>query len=410
MNKDKRFWLGLSFVNLALVALMGFLLRNKILFPLPFVNYKNLLNAHSHLAFSGWVGLALLAFFVYDLLPSGYAEKRLYQRLLWGVEISSLGMAVAFPLQGYAGVSLFFSTLFILTTYVFGWHFFKDLRSAGVRAPVRWLALASVACLILSSIGPYALAYMMATKSTNALLHRDALYTFLHLQYNGFFTLGIFALYFHQLGRKGVVLTKAMRRFCAFLTASVLPSLFLSLLWHNLAVFYALALLGCLLIFLSLLQVPAVFRAGQKRRFFRHRLARLFWMASFVSFAVKMLLTVGTLYAPLGNAVYGARPVIIGFLHLVFLGFVSFFLLHKAMEEGWFGKRHKLVAYPFIVFGTGIVANEALLALQGLEVLFKTNHPLYNWFLWGAAFVLFIGAASIAITNYRMKKATAVTP
>lgn len=166
-------------------------------------------------------------------------------------------------------------------------------------------------------------------------------------------------------------MTRNVRRFGVCLIASVLPSLFLSLLWHNLAAFYVLAVAGCLLIFLSLLFFVPVFTAGRKAPLFRHPLAKLFWVASFVSFGIKMLLTVGTLYAPLGNAVYGARPVIIGFLHLVFLGFVSFFLLSKSIEEGWFAKGKKLVAYPFYVFGFGIVANEAVLMLQGWKCCSK---------------------------------------
>jgi hypothetical protein len=409
-HQPKSFWLGLSCVNLALVALMGFLLRSKILFPLPFINYKNLLNAHSHLAFSGWVGLALMTFFIYDILPGGYAEKRTYQRILWWVEITSLGMLVSFPFQGYAGFSILFSTLFIFTTYAFGWQFFRDAKKANVQGPVRWLSVAAIAALLLSSIGPYALAYMMVTKSTNALLHRDAIYTFLHLQYNGFFTLGIFALYFHGLAKKGVELTKSMRLFSGFLIASVVPSLFLSLLWHNLAVFYALAVTGCVLILLTLVYCAGVFWPGWKDGFFRHPLARLFWAASFVSFVLKSVLTVGTIYTPLGNAVYGARPVIIGFLHLVFLGFVSFFLLSRVLEQGMFTQGGKRIVLPFYIFGGGIVANELLLMLQGLEVLFKTNNPMYNWYLWIAAIILFMGAAAIALAHYGKKKATASEP
>lgn len=131
-------------------------------------------------------------------------------------------MAVSFPFQGYEIVSIFFSTLFILASYVYGWQFYKDLNHAGVQGPVRWLSLASIACLVCSSVEPFTLDYMMASKSTNALLHRDAIYTFLHLQYNGFFTPGIFALLFDRLVKKGIRLSAAMRKFSAFLVASVL--------------------------------------------------------------------------------------------------------------------------------------------------------------------------------------------
>lgn len=410
MKKEKRFWLGLSFVNLTLVALMGFLLRSKILFPLPFLNYKHLLNAHSHLAFSGWVGLALLSFFVYDVLPEDAGSKKFYQGILWGVELSSVGMAISFPFLGYAGLSIVFSTLYILVCYVFAWRFYRDVGKAKVQKSVRWLSVGAVFYLILSSIGPFSLAYLMAVKSADALLHRDALYTFLHLQYNGFFTLGIFALYFQWLIQKGIVITKAMYWFVRLLITSVIPSLFLSLLWHNLPVLYILAAIGCGLVFLTLIFSSPVFRAAGQGQLFQYAQANIFWVASFMSFLIKMVLMMGTLYRPLGNAVYGARPVIIGFLHLVFLGFVSFFILSRAIEDRLFTMGNKLIAYPVSVFALGILANEILLMLQGLEVLFQTYHPFYHWGLWVAAFVLFAGAAGMAGTLYRIKNATAVEP
>jgi hypothetical protein len=112
-----------------------------------------------------------------------------------------------------------------------------------------------------------------------------------------------------------------------------------------------------------------------------------------------MLLQVGTIFPTLGNAVYGDRPVIIGFLHLVFLGFITFFILALLIENSYFTSKNKLVLSPFIIFSTGIIANEALLMIQGLGILFQTNNDIYKWLLWGVAIVLFTGAFLIAITR-----------
>src|SRR5687768_17539087 len=59
---DPRFfnnWKLLSLMNLALVASAGVLLRAKILFPITWIDHKFLLHAHSHFAFSGWLGQIL---------------------------------------------------------------------------------------------------------------------------------------------------------------------------------------------------------------------------------------------------------------------------------------------------------------------------------------------------------------
>ncbi|RYZ27144.1 MAG: hypothetical protein EOO10_13605 [Chitinophagaceae bacterium] len=413
MIKEKRFWIGLSLLNLVVVALFGFLMRSKMLFPIPFLDYRNLLSAHSHFAFGGWVGLALITLLLYDVLPKEQAQKKIYQLILSGIEISSVGMALSFPFFGYNFVSIFFSTLYIVVTYVFGWVVFKDLKKAAMSPVVKWLSLGAVASLILSSVGPAGLSYIIITKSTNSLLYRDSIYTFLHLQYNGFFTLTIFAAFFSYWIKKGFSLPPSAKRFTFFLLASVVPTLFLALLWHNLIIFYVIAAAGCLCILFSVYYFLPVFHFSLQKTFFDSSVARTLWTVSFVSFIIKMVLTIGTIYPSLGNAVYGARPVIIGFLHLVFLAFVSFYLLSNIVREGYFTAFRKVVAYPFYLFGLGVLANEILLMIQGLEILLKTNNPVYNRLLWGAAILLLTGALALAFEFYRRqsanKKAAGVT-
>jgi hypothetical protein len=413
MLKEKKFWIGLSLLNLTVVAFFGLLMRSKLLFSLPFVNYKNILNAHSHFAFAGWVGLALFTYLIYDVLPEQLGRKKIYRQILWGMQLSSVGMALSFPFLGYQGISIAISCFYILVTYVFGWVFFQDLKRSPLHPVVRWLSLGAVGSLVLSSLGPFSLAYIMISKSTDSLLYRDSIYTFLHFQYNGFFTLAIFALFFAYWIRKGFALPPAAKKFAFFLIASVIPSLFLSMLWHNLVILYLLAGLGSLCILLSVFFFLPVFRQSVQKDFFRHPLARVLWMASFVSFIIKMVLTIGTIYPPLGNAVYGARPVIIGFLHLVFLAFVSFYILSNTIRDGFFARREKVIAYPFYIFGAGVLVNEVFLMLQGLEILLKTYTPVYNQILWVGAILLFAGAVSLALAFYRnkpvQKKAAAFT-
>ena len=113
-----------------------------------------------------------------------------------------------------------------------------------------------------------------------------------------------------------------------------------------------------------------------------------------------MLLNVGTIFPQLGDAIYGNRPVIIGFLHLVFLGFVSFYILSSLTGSGYFIKNGKTIQMPLLFFGFGIIANEAILMLQGLEILFKSNSILYSWLLWFAGIILFTGALLIVFAYY----------
>src|SRR5215470_15643415 len=123
--KQRNLWVTLTLINLCIVALLGMTLRTKLLFTVRFIDFKNFLSAHSHFAFGGWVTLALMILFITNLLTSAQQQKRTYQWILWGIELNALGMAVTFPFEGYALLSIIFSTLFIFFTYAFSWIFFR---------------------------------------------------------------------------------------------------------------------------------------------------------------------------------------------------------------------------------------------------------------------------------------------
>lgn len=389
----------MALVNLSILALLGFVLRSKILFSLPFIDYRNLLSAHSHFAFGGWAGLALMTLFVYDVLPSEQSNKKIYQWALAGIEISSVGMAFTFPFGGYNSISIAFSSLYIVAVLLFVPVFINDLLHSTANRNIKLLGTSALISLVLSFAGTAGLIYMMVTKKGGSLLYRDSIYTFLHFQYNGFFTLSVFALFINFISKKGIAVDRNANFFSLFLCLSILPALFLSLLWHNNSWFYFFAALGCFFILMSLYHLFLFLKPLSFKQVFTQNIARTFWFFSVVSFGLKMVLQVGTIFPPLGNAVYGDRPVIIGFLHLVFLGFLTFFILSSLTENGFFTRRSKLIAFPLVLFSTGIFSNEILLMVQGLGILFQTNNSIYNWLLWGAAIILFSGALLIAATR-----------
>lgn len=404
VGSRKHFWLLLSLCNLAIVALFGLVLRSKILFPIYFLDYRQFLSAHSHFAFAGWVGLSLITLLIFNLLPEAVASKKIYTWILIGTEVSSLGMALFFPIFGYNAISIFFSSLYIVVNYIFGWVYIKDLLKIKMDKTVRLLSVAAIGSLLVSAIGPLGLVYILLSKSGDSILYRDSIYTFLHFQYNGFFTLSVFALYFSQALQKGMTIPPAVKGFSLLMVISIVPSLFLSLLWHGAFLDYVFAVSGAFLILLALSQFLIYLESKTPKPVPALPFARVLLALSIFSFVLKMLLNVGTLW--LQHAIYGDRPVIIGFLHLVFLGFVSFYLLSHMMDLGYFNRRGKLQRGPFFIFTAGVIANEFILGLQGFSILFKTNSGIYNWLLWGAAILLFTGAVSILVAALRTKKAT----
>jgi hypothetical protein len=392
MMSKKSFWVGLCLLNLCIVAILGVTLRSKIVFSIPLVDYRQVLSAHSHFAFGGWVGLSLMTLLVFNVLPVFHKK---YIWILAGIEISSLGMGLLFPFLGYDSITVTFSSLYIVISFAFAWLFLKDLLKTSVHNSVKLLGVSAIVSMILSSLGPLGLSYILISKSGNSLLYRDSIYTFLHFQYNGFFTLSVFTLVLNEIIKKRYQINVNAKRFALFLSLSVLPSLFLSMLWHNISLLYLLAGIGCILILISLYYFLKVVVEFPWDDFYNKRLALNMWKLAAFSFGLKMALNVGTIFPKLGNAIYGNRPLIIGFLHLVFLGFVSFYILSSLIEDNFFKSKNQQIKFPFLLFGFGIIANESLLMLQGLEILFKTNSTLYSWLLWGVSIILFMGAAAI---------------
>ncbi len=397
--KRKKLWVTLSLVNLCIVGLLGMTLRTKFLFPLGFVDYKNILSAHSHFAFGGWVTLALMTLLIDNILSPEQKQKNIYQVLLWGIEFTAIGMVMTFPFQGYAPLSIIFSTLFIFFTYGFSYVFIKDVTKIKKVKPVLLLSVCALTSLVVSSVGPFTLAYILATKTGDAILYRDSIYVYLHFQYNGFFTLSVFALFFNYLLKHADYdVRKRTWPFVLFLSLSILPSLFLSLLWHSSNLYIrVIAIAGCGLTLIALFYFIRLVLKLRRSFLYPVRLARTLLVFALVSFAIKMILQTGTIIPSLGNAVFGFRPIIIGFLHLVFLGFVTFYLLANLTGEGVFPTQKKMTTIAIIYFSIAIILNETILMIDGVGLMLGTTHQIYPWLLWVASILLFTGALFILV-------------
>src|SRR6478672_1832217 len=99
MERDRfktRLWIKVALINFCVAALAGITLRYKINFPLPLVNQKYLLHAHSHFAFEGWVALALMACMV-NYLQQGHvvANYKKYHSILLAHCLTAYGMLVS---------------------------------------------------------------------------------------------------------------------------------------------------------------------------------------------------------------------------------------------------------------------------------------------------------------------------
>lgn len=401
--KAKNIWVDITILNLCIVAFLGFVLRSKALFSLSWINYLYLLDVHSHFAFEGWVTLALLFLFVNELLAEPLRERKIYTRVFAGIVVSSFVILLSVPFDSTGLLATFISFFFILITYLFGWVFLKDIQKTRLNRTIRLLSISAIISLILSSVGPITITWLHATKSLNAALYQQALYFYLHFQYNGFFTLGVLALLLHKLYSKiSIKEQKNFHLFSVLICISIVPSLFLSFLWQNPNIFFrVVAIGGSTLILASVGWFIYSALPVLKYSSVAIPVARYIFYLSIGAFVLKMVLQGLTIFPLVGNSVFGDRPVIIGYLHLVFLGFVSPFILAYYVQKTMLNIHIKLTRYALIVFLSGVICNEIVLMVQGLGAMFLKGSIFFYWLLWVVSLWLTTGA--ILIFSSRIK-------
>ena len=386
-----RRWLYVSFFNLFLVALLGVTLRYKIAFSLPFLDQKFLLHAHSHFAFAGWITQILMALMVHHLAKyKGEMIFKKYRWLLFGNLITAYGMLVFFPLQGYAIGSITFSTLSIFNAYAFAVQYLRDLKSIGDKSTSHYWFKAALLFNVISSIGAFSLAYMMATKVIHQHWYLAAVYFFLHFQYNGWFffaCMGLLVTKFENI----LPVNKLKLIFWLFFLACA-PAYFLSVLWMAIPLFvYGLVIASAVG---QILAWAILVRAFYKDRPIIHllfsKISRKLFLLSAIALSIKLLLQLGSTHPQLSQLAFGFRPIVIGYLHLVLLGVISIFIFGYAISLEVLNINNYSRAGIWI-FVSGIIINEILLMLQGVTGLDYVMLPYINELLLCAAIILFAG-------------------
>lgn len=385
MNPLGRKWSRIALINLGLVALAGIFLRLKILLPLTWLNHKYLLHAHSHFAFAGWVSLFLMAALV-GTLPGKI--NKVYDKILFVYAISAYGMFLSFPFQGYGAVSIIFSTLSVLVSWWFAWQLWKDLHgdslNSQIAANIRW----ALAFLVLSAAGTFFLAWLMANKIDDARLYFGAVYFYLHFQYNGWFFFAIVSLFLSQVTPS---LRQQLNKPLQWMAFACIPAFFLSALWMRLPDWmYITAVVAAVmqLLAFSWLLVLVIRKAGAQ---LHDPAVKQIWILSLLALAIKILLQSLSIFPSLSKYAFAYRPVVIGYLHLVLLGFVSLFLIGWLIRQGILVTFRSRVPVSIWIFIVGILITEATLMAQGFTAMFFIAIPHTNEMLLFAAILLLAG-------------------
>jgi len=396
MYSAQKKWLQFSFFNLMLVALLGVTLRYKIAFSLPFIDQQNLLHGHSHFAFGGWVTQALMTLLVgYLSERSGKNQFRTYRWILYFNAAAAYGMLFSFPVQGYGFVSILFSTLSVFASYFFAFFYWLDLnRLKRQTVSDRWFKMALIGN-VLSSAGPFSLAYMMASGNMHQAWYLASIYLYLHFQYNIWFFFSCMGLFSYKLRRVIIPVYPLTRVFYCFAIAAI-PTYFLSLLWAQIPVWLylvvlfgaAIQLYGWTVLLMYLRKHFAEIKKGLS--FFSRVLFQLAGMAV----TIKLLLQTASIIPSVSKLAFGFRPIIIGYLHLILLGIITLFILGYAFAFDLI-QNHAPIKKGIRVFVGGILFNELILMSQGVSDILNLAVPYVNILLLVAAVMLCTGTCMI---------------
>ena len=402
MSRSLSRYLKIAFLNLLVVAFLGVLMRYKILYSLPFIDQKNLLHGHSHFAFSGWITQTLMVLLVaYLSKATGKDEFISYKKLLLANLITAYGMLIAFPIQGYGMVSIFFSTLSVFISYIFAFFFWKDLNKIENQNVAHYWFKAGLLLNVFSSIGTFGLAFMMANKIADQTWYLAAVYFYLHFQYNGWFFFTCMGLFYVILPTKIIATNKLKRIFWLFALASV-PAYFLSTLWMSLPLWvYILVVLASFIQVIAwIVFVRVLFTSRNIIITTISKEVKWLFGLSAVALTIKLLLQLSSTIPYLSQLAFGFRSIVIAYLHLVLLGVITIFLLGYIFTLNVLTVK-KTTVYGVIIFVIGIFLNELMLMLQGVASFSYTIIPYTNELLLSFALMMFSGILLLLISQVR---------
>lgn len=398
-----RSWVLTCLTNFLIAALLGLFLRYLFVNPLDGFNFRYLTHAHSHTAMLGWVYLMLYSLIVWKFIPQ---PRKRYKRLFWITEFAVIGMVLSFPFQGYAAVSITFSTLHIFCSYYFARLVWKD--EAENATPERKLLRTSLLFMLLSTLGVWCLGPAVAITGAGSAFYNIAIQFFLHFQFNGWFLLAVLAIFFKSLNESGLKIDqKGFKRFYYLIISATILSLALPVGWyapHPVLLFLNGA--GVLLQLTALYFFLKIIRP--QWTIFRSRISpvtRIMFSFALLNFILKVVLQSSSIFPEIATVSHQLRNLVIGFIHLMMLGVISGFLFAFLFQSSLVKQHSRLLNWGAGIFLAGFVATEAILFGQGLMYYFSLGIlPQYNLILFLFSCLLVIGIFIILLSVLRNNK------
>ena len=245
----------------------------------------------------------------------------------------------------------------------------------------------------------------MATHSVTQEWYIGSVYFFLHFQYNGWFLFGIFGLFFYWLEKNNIPGIHFLRKpIFLLLFISCFFGFILSALWMRLPQWlYWMGIIAAMvqtvgfLLFISFLSI-----CWREIKENTGNISRWLWLFSFTAICIKFILQTLSIFPNLSYLAFGFRPIVIGYLHLVLLGFVTLFLLGYLIKQRFLANLSFWPRRALFIFVGGVIINELLLMVQGLSAINDISLSYWNYYLLAAAVIMCSGLLYFALSQFKM--------
>ncbi len=368
-------WSKASLAFLFIVALIGTLLRSTFLITIPF-EYQNLIHAHSHVAFQGWIYTLMMLLLTEFFLKKNQISKGRYPLQFKLTIVVIIGVLVSFSLQGYGLYSITVSTMFQFLNYWFVYSFLRDTKLVHEDSanPVSLLFVKTGLWLgLLSTLLPVGIGVLSAKGLSGTEIYNSFIYTFLHLQYNGWFLFVALGFFYKFLESNNVRYNrKNAFKFYLLFTVAVIPAIALSFMGLSFSNYVLLpAYIAAGLQWLGLLYFLKSFTGKLNTLLIqKSKWIRMYLLVFLISFYLKVALQCLSAFPGFKEFSFHNKSVIIAYLHLSLIGVISFLFLGMMIELKWL-KINRLSIAGSVLLISGFLITESLLVLNGLALYFE---------------------------------------
>jgi hypothetical protein len=239
-------------------------------------------------------------------------------------------------------------------------------------------------------------------------LYPLSIYFYLHFQYDGWFTFAVFGLFFWWLEKHNIAFSVKKGRYFLWLMAiACLPAYAISTLWTHPPVWvYLIAALAAVVQIIALiLLIRLLFPLRNELTIQLGRDVFNLLLFAGMAFGIKNLMQFFSALPAIADLGYTVRNFTIGYLHLIFLGMVTVFLIAYFFKQGFLHRHNTVSKVGLVLLLFGFIVSETYLFLQPLFFMYGLGAiPAYYPSLFAFSLLMPLGAGLILAASLQTQK------